>query len=154
VRREWFWWDGFVDEAGIVHVSVQVMGWPAPLGALDWLLRAGGAQNVAHNWYAAGEGAGGAEKAIVIGEDMEGRVIPTANRLGADYYNSPEAPPEEWMENNRQWINDRMDEGCTIYDCGAAPGRANYPDPTSPYYKMELGEIGNRGYPTTPVDVR
>ena len=49
VRREWFWWDGFVDEAGIVHVSVQVMGWPAPLGALDWLLRAGGAQNVAHN---------------------------------------------------------------------------------------------------------
>jgi hypothetical protein len=87
----------------------------------------------------------------VIGEDMEGRVIPTAEKLGADYYRPPDAPPSEWMENNRQWINDRMDEDCTIYDCGSAPGRANYPGPTSPYYGMELGEIAGRGYPTTLV---
>ena len=99
----------------------------------------------------AAEGVGGGGRAIVIGEDMEGRVIPTAERLGADYYNPLDAPPSEWMENNRQWINDRMDEGCTIYDCGAAPGRVNYPDPTSPYYQMELDEIAKRGYPTIPV---
>jgi hypothetical protein len=78
---------------------------------------------------------------------MQGRVIPKALELGADYYDAPEAPPEQWMENNRQWINDRMDEGCTIYDCGARPGADNYPNPTSEYYQMELNEIAKRGYP-------
>jgi hypothetical protein len=55
------------------------------------------------------------------------------------------------MAENRQWINERMDEGCKIYDCGAAPGRANYPAPTSPYYRMELEEIAKRGYQTERV---
>ena len=41
---------------------------------------------------------------------------------------------------------DRMDEGCRILDCGPAPGRTNYPNPTSPYYQMELDEIFKRGY--------
>jgi hypothetical protein len=45
-----------------------------------------------------------------------------------------------------------MDEGCTIYDCGPAPGRANYPNPTSEYYQMELNEIDKRGYPTIPIE--
>jgi hypothetical protein len=102
--------------------------------------------------FIAAEETGAAGKAIVIGEDMEGRVIPTAKALGADFYDPPDADPLDWMDNNRQWINDRMDEGCTIYDCGPAPGRANYPEPTSPYYQMERGEIANRGYPTTPVE--
>jgi hypothetical protein len=43
-----------------------------------------------------------------------------------------------------------MDEGCTIYDCGPVPGRANYPNPTSEYYQMELNEIAKRGYPHYP----
>ncbi len=98
----------------------------------------------------AGAAAARAEKKIVIGEDMAGRVIPEAKRLGADYYDPPKAPPEQWMENNRKWINDRMDEGCTIINCGPAPGRANYPNPTSDYYKMELDEIARRGYPMSP----
>jgi len=77
---------------------------------------------------------------------MAGRVIPTAEALGADVYSPPGALPEQWMQNNRDWINQMMDEGCTILDCGAAPGRANYPNPTSPYYQMELDEILGRGY--------
>ena len=78
---------------------------------------------------------------------MEGRVIPFAKKNGADWYKSdPDAPPSMWMENNRQWIRDRMDEGCRILDCGPAPGRTNYPNPTSPYYQMELDEIFKRGY--------
>jgi hypothetical protein len=51
------------------------------------------------------------------------------------------------MGHNRAWINQKMDEGCTIFDCGAAPGRANFPGPTSPYYRMELEEIARRSYP-------
>ena len=58
----------------------------------------------------------------------------------------PPAPQEMWMENNRRWINEKMDQGCPIYDCGAAPGRSNYPGATSPYYQMELDESARRGY--------
>ena len=36
-----------------------------------------------------------------------------------------------------------MEDGCTVYDCGPAPGRANFPGPTSPYCKMELEEFRN-----------
>lgn len=82
---------------------------------------------------------------------MESGVIPTAEKLGADYYNPPDAPLSEWMGSNRQWINDRMDEGCTVYDCGTAPSRANCPDPTSLYYEMERKAIAKRGDPPTSV---
>jgi hypothetical protein len=44
-HREWFWWDARVTN-GTVGITVQVSGWPAPLGALDWLLRAAGATEV------------------------------------------------------------------------------------------------------------
>lgn len=40
-----------------------------------------------------------------------------------------------------------MDEGYRILDLGPAPGRANYPGATSPYYRMELNEIRSRQYP-------
>jgi hypothetical protein len=79
--------------------------------------------------------------------DMEGRVIPYANKIGGDVYSPPEAPPSRWMENNRTWINDQMDDGLQIVDVGPAPGRANYPEPTSPYYQMERYEIAKHEYP-------
>jgi hypothetical protein len=87
---------------------------------------------------------------------MAGRVIPAVKRLGADYYDPPYLPPAERMPHNRTWINEQMDRGCTIIDCGAAPGRANYPNPTSRYYQMELDEIARRGYPRylPPGEVR
>jgi RHS repeat-associated protein len=85
---------------------------------------------------------------IVIGEDMENRVIPTAQDNNAGYYNPPaDLPPDQWMQSNQDWINQKMDEGCTILDCGAAPGRPNFPDPTSPYYQMEQQQIQQRNYP-------
>lgn len=88
----------------------------------------------------------GSRESIVIGEDMAGRVIPTAKARGAAAYDPPSAPSETWMGNNRNWINQKMEEGCRILDCGAAPGRANYPEATSPYYRMELDEIEKRNY--------
>lgn len=50
------------------------------------------------------------------------------------------------MGHNRRWTNDRMDEGCTIFDCGPAPGRTHFPNPTSRYYQMERDEIARRNY--------
>ena len=90
---------------------------------------------------------GASRETIVIGEGMADRVIPTAKARGANWYDPRKAPPEKWMENNQKWINEKMDQGCRILDCGAAPGRANYPNPTSPYYKMELEQINQRNYP-------
>jgi RHS repeat-associated protein len=93
------------------------------------------------------EAALGAEaRAVVIGEDMQGRVIPTAKALGVDWYRPRGSNPETWMRNNRRWINKQMDQGCRIFDCGPAPGRTNYPGPTSPSYKMELDQIRQRSY--------
>ena len=77
---------------------------------------------------------------------MATRVIPFAESIGAEYYNPPLAPENMWMENNRIWINQKMDQRYEIHDIGPEPGRANYPGPTSPYYKMELGEIAARNY--------
>lgn len=41
--RAWYWWDGVVDDGDTVRICVEVTGWPVPLGALEWLLRASGA---------------------------------------------------------------------------------------------------------------
>lgn len=45
-ERQWFWWDAEIDSTGSAFVVVVVDGWPAPLGALRWLLRAAGADSV------------------------------------------------------------------------------------------------------------
>jgi hypothetical protein len=47
-ERQWFWWDSVIESPDTLQVIVEVSGWPAPLGALDWLLRAAGAAEVAH----------------------------------------------------------------------------------------------------------
>ena len=47
----------------------------------------------------------------------------------------------ESIEDNRKWINDRMDEGCQIIDIGPVGNQ-----PQSKWYKMELEEIKRRGY--------
>jgi hypothetical protein len=45
-ERQWFWWDALVENSDTLRVVVEVSGWPTPLGALDWLLRAAGAAEV------------------------------------------------------------------------------------------------------------
>jgi hypothetical protein len=123
---------------------------PIGFGAGKLLSAGAGAATKAARVQRAGTSttAGSKSRKIAIGEDMQGRVIPEAQRLGADYYDSPpDLPPSQWMEHNRKWFNDRMDEGCTVIDCGPAPGRKRYPKPTSPYYQMELDEAAKRDYP-------
>ncbi len=45
-ERQWYWWDAVTHGEHSATVSVEVLGWPAPLGALGWLLRAAGATTV------------------------------------------------------------------------------------------------------------
>ena len=51
------------------------------------------------------------------------------------------------MAHNRVWINEQMNQGRGIIDVGPAPGRANFPEPTSPWYAMERDQIAQRDYP-------
>ena len=88
----------------------------------------------------------GVEESIVIEEDMLDRVGPAAEKLGAEIYKPVEASESQWLGNNKNWINDKMDAGYKIYDVGPAPGRAMYPEATSKFYRMEIEEIANRGY--------
>lgn len=45
-EREWWWWDGHVEDPATIVVDVQVDDWPHAVGALEWLLRACGATHV------------------------------------------------------------------------------------------------------------
>lgn len=84
------------------------------------------------------------KKAIVIGENMLGRVIPEAKEIGADYYKPRSSRDfEQAMEKNRRWINDKMREGRKIVDIGPDPERAT----RSPFYEMEKREIMRKKYP-------
>lgn len=42
-ERQWFWWDARIEMPDRLRVTVEIPGWPAPLGALEWLLQAAGA---------------------------------------------------------------------------------------------------------------
>jgi hypothetical protein len=44
-ERQWFWWAATVEDDAL-RVAVELSGWPAPLGALEWLLRTAGATTV------------------------------------------------------------------------------------------------------------
>jgi RHS repeat-associated protein len=88
------------------------------------------------------------DRPVVIGEDMAGRVRPAAADFAADAYR----PPVLWsdrasMAHNRYWVNEQMNQGRGVIDVGPAPGRTNFPEPTSPWYIMEREQIAQRNYP-------
>ena len=85
----------------------------------------------------------GGGKAIVIGENMKDRVIPMAEKLGADYYKVRSQNEDNWLKNNMRWLNERMKEGREIIDIGPDPNR-----PTrSPYYEAEKRLLEKANYP-------
>lgn len=45
-ERQWFWWDARVGDCDSAVVSVEIPGWPPAVGALVWLLRVAGADEV------------------------------------------------------------------------------------------------------------
>lgn len=45
-ERQWWWWDASISSENELLVLVEVDGWPYHWGALTWLFRASGAQEV------------------------------------------------------------------------------------------------------------
>jgi RHS repeat-associated protein len=103
-------------------------------------------------------------KAIVIGENMSGRIKPAvkdlqAQGVDAKWYqawgkNFPKdgkpMTPEQFdaaLARNKKWIDSKVKEGYDIYDIGIDPKRLN----RSPFYEVELGSIKANNYPTIPL---
>ena len=98
-------------------------------------------------------GGGPAPCVIVVGQGQK-RVEKAARKLGASTILkdwpaalkfSPYIPEKHEaisVEFNRKWINQKMDEGCTIHDIGPDTSR-----PPSPFYDAEIEEIEKRKYP-------
>jgi len=84
----------------------------------------------------------------VIGENMDNRVIPYANRIGAGYYRfrSSREFRHNWLRNNRRWIRKQMKDGNEIIDIGPDVARRQVTG-ASEYYEMERHEILSAGYP-------
>jgi len=87
--------------------------------------------------------------AAVIGENML-RVDAYAAEIGAETFT-----PSRWfnenemdllVEENIQWVVDKMDQGYVIIDVGPDPSNEFYPEPTSGYYIGELTHIAIRQY--------
>ncbi len=45
-ERQWFWWDAAIEGKNRLRLDVEVSGWPAALGALEWLLRVAGVRSL------------------------------------------------------------------------------------------------------------
>ena len=83
-------------------------------------------------------------KYIVIGRNMEDRVIPAARAINAEHwtgFNSALSEAEN-IANNRIWLKSKLMEGHTAIDIGLDPKFVNTGnlDP-GPYYSMELFEV-------------
>ncbi|MEA3204298.1 MAG: hypothetical protein QOI63_1978 [Thermoplasmata archaeon] len=108
---------------------------PTRLGSLSTVL-----ENTA-------KGTGG-QKVGVIGENMNGRVIPFARELEERGFrpvtfrpSAPDLTMEEALAENRAWIRQLKEEGCPVYDCGPDPLRTAAERAQKPFYPMELNEM-------------
>ncbi len=95
------------------------------------------------------EDASAAERTVVMGRNMGGRVIPYAEKNGFDYYKgtpswiprglqrvAPKTLNRVDMWFNKRWINNEMNAGSKIIDIGEPPGM-----PPSDFYDMELDQV-------------
>lgn len=64
---------------------------------------------------------------------MSERVIPYAKQIDANYYKPRSENPNNWMNNNQQWIRREIKRGSEFYDVGIDQTRLE----RSSFYKME-----------------
>ena len=88
------------------------------------------------------------KKPVVIGENMKNRVIPVAQKKGADYY-KPRNTKGDPLKKNERWIDDKMRQGREIIDIGPDPRRSK----RSPFYEAEKHRIEKRNYPVSRKNI-
>lgn len=103
------------------------------------------------SFAAARKGATGIAKraTIVIGENMEKRVILYAKKIGANWYRARRGTPvKNWMKNNREALRTWMQKGKKIIDIGPDKLRRKKFGP-SENYEMERRILNKNKYPVT-----
>jgi len=73
-----------------------------------------------------------AKQCYVIGGNMQDRVIPFADKIGAKYFKPRSKNPANWLHNNKQWARKIKREGHDVIDIGPDPAV-----PNRPYYNAE-----------------
>ena len=81
----------------------------------------------------------------MIGENMKDRVIPYAEKVGAKYYKAVGKRAENWMANNKRWIQRVIKAGKKVVDIGEDATRSKRSD----NYEMEKSELKRHDYPVT-----
>ena len=90
---------------------------------------------IAVNVFTLGKG----EQAAVLGESMESRVIPVAEKLGASTYGG-----RAIIEENVRWVESQIGKGKTVLDIGLDTTRnANK---RSPFYTAEVKTLLKHGF--------
>jgi RHS repeat-associated protein len=84
---------------------------------------------------------GQAGDAVVIGENMVGRVIPVAEEIGAKTYSPTSKIAQNWLGNNARWIASQIGKGNRIFDIGRDVNRA-----ASKYYAKEVEVLAAKGF--------
>ena len=82
---------------------------------------------------------------VVIGEDMQNRVIPLAEQNGFTYYQPGPSLGSRAanLAANQTWLQTMINQGSTIIDIGPAPGRSYL----SPFYQMESQMVNENSVP-------
>ncbi|WP_148297579.1 RHS repeat-associated core domain-containing protein, partial [Porphyromonas macacae] len=62
-------------------------------------------------------------KSIIIGRNMDDRVIPAAKNIGAEYWTgfAPNLADDINLANNKKWLTEKISEGYTVIDVGLDP---------------------------------
>ncbi|MDR2410535.1 MAG: hypothetical protein LBE13_20830 [Bacteroidales bacterium] len=83
-------------------------------------------------------------KVAIIGRNMTDRVVPVAEKIGAEHWTgfSDALSETENLANNRTWIRAKLSEGYTVIDIGLDPKYVEIGNlSTGPHYAMELLEV-------------
>lgn len=92
---------------------------------------------------------GSNKKTVVIGENMDDRVVPYARENDFSYYKPRGMNRDNWLKNNRQWINRQIKQGNEIIDVGPDPMRTE----RSTYYQMEKSVLEKNKYPVKSIEL-
>jgi hypothetical protein len=87
---------------------------------------------------------GKGEGAVVLGESMETRVLPAAERLGAGTYGG-----RALIEENVRWVEDQISKGKTVLDIGLDATRNA--SKRSPFYAAEVQTLLKHGFKRVEV---